>query len=318
LAGPDNREAIDSTLSRYKCERCKLTGHDEVKAEAFETRALALDAGERPPASDRTWDFNSYETWRGEIWKLIEDFADEEVRKAFVAAPPEYVVGDDLSWLDEIVERVHGYQIDSKTELLALLGERYDALRAVHGTRTEDVASFYRNGLKPLVPREFEMQARDIFLCGDYPELSPADLERAIATVGVETREGRVYFDTNEGELIGYCGHYMLYGSEYLTAIAAHIGRLRDYRQVLKGRGKATLFVCDVPFSFISGHTILEFAGMALEYVFQELLDGPTFRPDPHRGGGFAISRCLPPAYIVGHCYPTVTRDPFRLAAQPP
>lgn len=291
---------------------------DRMRTKLFETRLLAVDARARPPASERTWDFNSYETWRDEIWKLIDDFADDSVRKAFVAAPPDYVVGDNLSWLDEIVERVHGFPVDSKGELLDKLFERYDTLRAVHGTRTDDLTSFYVDGLQPLIPRTFKQQARDIFLGGAFPELSDADLERAIAVVGVETREGHVYFDTNEGELVGYCGHYMLYGSEYLTAIAANIGRCRDYRQVLKERGKATLFVCDIPFSLISGDTILEFSGMALEYVFKELLDVEAFKPDPNRGGGFSITRCLSPAHIVGHCHPTITRDPFRLATQTP
>ena len=265
----NKHELLEPHLPYYRYRAMQVKRYDVMKTEAFEARQLSVDFQDRPLPSDRTWDFNSYRSWRDEIWKLIADFADDDVRKAFVARPPEYVVGDNLSWLDDIVERVHGYRIESKTELLILLEERYDALRAVHGTRTDDVNRFYRHGLTPLVPREFEEKARDIFLSGAFPELSTSDLERAIAAVGVHTREGRIYFDTNEGELVGYCGHSMLYGSEYLTAIAANLGRARDYRQVLKEGGRATLFVCDVPFSFIGSDTLAEFAGMALEYVFQ-------------------------------------------------
>jgi len=147
------------------------------------------------------------------------------------------------------------------------LQERYRALRAVHGTRTSDLGTFYKGGLKRLQPEFFHDQAREIFLNGDYPELSEEKLQDAITAVGSELRSGRVYFEANENMLIDLCGHYMLYGSEYLICIAANLDGPRDYRQVLKTRGVPTLFICDVPLELLSERTLQEFAGDALESI---------------------------------------------------
>jgi hypothetical protein len=265
----------------------------------------------RPTAPDSVWDWQAYSTWRSVVWDLISDTVDDRVRSAFMKSPPEYVVGDDLSWLDDIIRSVQGFEVASKSLLADRLGQRFKALRAFHGTRTSDVAGFYRNGLLPLDPGTIHAQARAIFLSGAFPELRAVDIETAIQAVGSDLRAHRVFFEANEEVLVAQCGHYLLYGSEYLTAIAAHLSGHRDYRQVLKSRGEPTLFICDVPLPLIDGHALLEFAGTALANVFQELLDGEDYAPERWRGAGFCIKQPLLPEYIVDHYHPVVSRDPF-------
>lgn len=275
-------------------------------------RVLSADGGERPPAPKHVWDLNRHATWHTEIWRLMSDFIGADVKKAFRSSPPEYLVSDDLSWLDDLVLRVRGIHVDSKNELAERLLDRYRAIRACHGTSAPSLDSFYAQGLRPLVIEEFHDQARKLFLSGEYPELSEVNLKRAVENVGPATREGRVYFEANERFLIEMCGHYMLYGSEYLTALAANLGGTRDYRRVLRKRYDPTLFVCDVPLEHLHPGTLAEFAGIALQSIFQELLDGPTYAPDKWRGSGFSIRVPLEPSCIVGHYHPTITRDPLR------
>lgn len=289
------------------------SGHNPIQQEHTDRRLKPINHVHdlRPPAPPDVWDYRAYSTWRDEVWKLIDDFVSPQVRKAFLASPPEYVVSDDLSWLDNIVYGVHGREVDSKTLLSRRLKRRYRAIRAVHGTRTSTVESYYNQGLLPLAPQEFHNHAREIFLTGEYPELSEAHLQAAIAAVGSDLRERRIFFEANEEMQIAHAGHYMLYGSEYLVAIAAHLGDGRDYRQVLKMRGEPTLFVCDVPFDLIGHRTLMEFAGDALESVFQELLDGRNFVRDPWRGAGFCIHEALSAAHLVGHYHPVIRYDPI-------
>ncbi|BDT74175.1 hypothetical protein os4_37280 (plasmid) [Comamonadaceae bacterium OS-4] len=279
---------------------------------ASAARLVAPIHSERSPAPEDVWDHRAYSTWRNEIWKLIEDFVDADVKKAFLECPPKYVVGDDLSWLDDIVYAVRNDEIDSKALLAERLRSSYRALRAVHGTRTDNIPKFYHDGLLPMVPELLHAQAREIFLGGEFPELTESMLLNAIEAVGSELREGRVWFEANEEMLIAQAGHYMLYGSEYVTAIAAHLQGYRDYRQVLKNSGQPTMFVCDVPLELINEGILKEFAGGALESVFQELLDGPEFVPDRWRGAGFYIRKPLSAEHLVGHYHPNVRRDPLR------
>jgi hypothetical protein len=276
------------------------------------SRLLSTTASERQPAPKHVWDFDRHATWHPDIWSLVSDFIGPDVKRAFLNNPPGYLVSDDLSWLDNLVLQVRGIHIDSKVELAERLQDRYSAIRACHGTSAPTVDSFYEHGIRPLVIEEFHVQARQIFLSGDYPELSEDNLKNAMEHVGPATREGRVYFEANERLLRGMCGHYMLYGSEYLTALAANLGGTRDYRRVLKGRFAPTLFVCDIPLEDLHPGTVAEFSGVALESIFQELLDGPTYTPDKWRGAGFSIRVPLESYCIVGHCHPTITRDPLR------
>ncbi|WP_376967735.1 hypothetical protein ABNQ39_36465 (plasmid) [Azospirillum sp. A26] len=267
-----------------------------------------MDRAAPPP---HVWDWQTYKSWRGVVWDLLSDVIDDQVRGAFLVDPPQCVAGDDLSWLDKIILKARGETVDSKALLADRLVHRFTHLRAVHGTRTDDVGSFYKHGLLPLDPEFSHRNVRRIFLEGMFPELTAGDVEEAIAAVGHTYRAGRVYFEANEPMFLEQCGHYLHYGSEYVTAIAAHLPGSRDYRQVLKKEGQPTLFVCDVPLGLVSGHTVLEFSGMALSYIFEDLLEGNDYVPDPWRGAGFAIRYPLPPACIVGHYHPAHVRDPL-------
>ncbi len=71
-------------------------------------RLLSVKANEREAAPVDVWDIDRPPTWHSVIWALISDFAESKIQHAFLRAPPEYLVSDDLSWLDSLVLEVHG------------------------------------------------------------------------------------------------------------------------------------------------------------------------------------------------------------------
>lgn len=259
----------------------------------------------------KVWEWQNLDTWIQEIWDLMSDILTDAVKADFLLRPPEYLVSDDLSWLDEIVLRVSGKTIDSRTVLSDRLQEHYHAIRAFHGARVTDVSTYKKEGLLPLNAEQFEAKAREIFVSDRFPEVTNEMVQVGIDIVGRDTREGRVYFDTSEEHLIRFCSHYMVYGSEFLTAIAANIPGPRNYRSYFKQIGTPTLFACDVPFIMIRGSTKNEFAGIALEAMFSSLTDEGYRHPPVGRGGGFWISAPLPPEYIVSQRHLQELRDPF-------
>lgn len=285
-----------------------MTEQGRADNQSAELSPLHVDRA-APPRD--VWDWQFYASWRGVVWDLLSDVIDDQVRCTFLAEPPQYVVGDDLSWLDQIILKARCETVDSKTLLTDRLVRRFTCLRAVHGTRTDDVGSFYKQGLLPLDPEASHKHVQHIFLNGAFPEINASDIEKAIAAVGHTSRAGRVYFEANERMLLEHCGHYLHYGSEYVAAIAAHLSGPRDYRQVLKTQGRPTVFVCDVPLDLMSWKTVREFAGTALEYIFEELLVGSDYVPDPWRSAGFPIHKPLPESCIVGHYHPSGVRDPL-------
>lgn len=259
----------------------------------------------------KVWLWEELETWERPLWELMRDMLSPRVVRRFRKAPPEYVVGDDLSWLDDIVCEVSGERRDTKSMLAERIQVQFDAIRAYHATRTDNVASFYRRGLTPLDASAFEERARAIFLTPEFPELTEAGLKAAVASVGRTLRHGSLFFDVHRRELLEWGSHYMLYGSEYLTAIAANIEGPRDYRQVLKRFGVPTIFVCDVPLILMHQAAIADYAGHALRIMFERVLDPAYVHPEPGSGGGICVKASLPPTNIVGHTHPAELRDPF-------
>lgn len=120
-------------------------------------------------------------------------------------------------------------------------------IRAFHGARPVMVRSYYEQGLMPLDSSAVEYQVRSTLLSPQYPELTSQHIQDAISAVGSRGRAGMVFLEAKEQMLLENCAHYMLFGSKYLTGVAAQIKGSKDYRKVFLTIGSPTVFVCDVP-----------------------------------------------------------------------
>lgn len=258
--------------------------------------------------------WTDYLSWEREVRELLSDYVDEEVISCFRENPPKYVVCDNTSWLDRIVRKVKGINVDVKYELAWLLADCFEAIRAFHGCCPNETSSYYMQGIRRLNPQEYNKIAKEHFLSGKFPKLQESDVLAAIEDMKSDNREGLVFFEAHEKMLLQYCGHYMLYGSEYLLGIAAALSRRdgSDYRRTLKEKGTPTVFVCDVPFKLIGFDTVLELSGCLIEVLFEKFLDSDYKHPQPGNCFGFPIRYDLPPEFIVGHYHPDYVHDPIR------
>lgn len=299
----------------YTWSSCSYAG---LMVPGNEDREMPEDLAKRTPPPDDVFCLPLVDSWRDRIWRMIEDLVTAEVKDAFVGDPPEYVVSDDLSWLDEIIYEVSGRIVNMKELLADRFANEYRAFRAGHGTRTNDVGPFYRHGLRYLRPDEIEDRARAIFLNGQYPLGNEARLQDAIDDVDARKasggRQGWLYFAADESNLItriGGSGHYLVYGSEYLYCLGIRTIGDWETRQALKSIGRPTMFVCDIPMSMMRPHTLGEFAGMIIEYLFCELADLPCHALSAGSGSALSIAQDLPGRCIVGHYHPARVHAPF-------
>ncbi|MFJ1311876.1 hypothetical protein [Agrobacterium sp. P15N1-A] len=243
----------------------------------------------------------------------------DDVKLAFKEAPPEFVVSDDLSWLDDLIFEVTGELGNIKQLTAQRLRRKYRFFRAAHGTRTNDLAQFYNNGLRFLRSDEIEDRARSLFLNGKLRFATEEKLQHAIEEIDARKaaggREGRLYFCADERNLItrsGCCGHYLIYGSEYLYCLGIGLGSSWEIKRVLKEIGRPTMFICDIPMSQIRDYTLEEFAGLILEFLFCELVeDLQPYALSPGTGSAFSLSSDLYPDHIVGHYHPDTVHDPL-------
>ncbi|WP_162604082.1 hypothetical protein [Novosphingopyxis baekryungensis] len=244
----------------------------------------------------------------------------EDVTAEFVRNPPEYVVSDDLGWLDEIVMRVTGTAVDMKELVATRLVRDYRAFRAAHGTRTDDVGQFYKRGLRILRAGEVEDRARAIFLGGALGGATEERLAAAIDDIGARRpeggREGVLYFCADERSLVtrtGGCGHYLVYGSEYLFCLGMRVVDRWEAKRVLKSIGRPTVLICDIPMTLMRERLIREFGGMMVERAFcEQLPDQESHSGSPWAGTALSIPDDLPSDCIVGHYHPAIVHDPLH------
>ena len=239
---------------------------------------------------------------------MPELFNSTAVRK-LKKAQLEFLTADDLNWASELLPVRVRKRLDLRQELSERILNSYSHIRAYHGCRALDTSSYRNSGILPLDPEDASVKVGRIFNRTDFPEISSEELSAAIASVDAPNRERRVFFEANSAHLVEHCGHYLLYGSEYLIAVARAISNIRDYAQVLKNTGTPTLLACDVPLSWVPDGTQNELVGtLTVAYFSRHIFDGYC-HPQFAQGFGFEIFRALPPNFIAEITHPKHVPD---------
>lgn len=296
----------------YSWQSCELAGK---MLPGHEGRDIGpLDTRLTPPSD--VFCYAQPDLWLDDIWLLLSDHITDSVKDAFIAKPPKNIFSDDLGWLEKVIRKVTGERVDIKTVLADRLTSGYRALRAAHGTRTNDLSSFYENGLLVLRLEDIEQRAHQIFVQERGDPTAEDRLQSAITDLDEHrasgVRIGRLYFCAKESNLIerNGGGHYLIYGSEYLFCLGMRVSSKRDAKERLKTIGRPTVFICDIPMAMVSPGTIREFSGIILEYMFLDLIGAADQSFLASRGGSaFSLRRDLASEHIVGHYHPTTIWD---------
>ncbi|SKB01902.1 hypothetical protein SAMN02745166_03499 [Prosthecobacter debontii] len=251
------------------------------------------------------WD--DFREWERVVRGLMGNHLNDAVIARFKEEPPDYVVSDDLSWLDSVVRKVNGVRRPDSAQLLTRkLLEYYTHITAFHGCRPTSIETYTEFGLQACDPAKMQEVAVQIF--GDNPKvweaiehLKGSSFEHSYE----EHNQGKVYFTLTQEEIVDYCGHYLLYGSEYLLCIANSIGAARKLRE----RGRATIIECNVPITRIGHGFIKELAGSILEKMFERVLD-----PESSMGSGFGfyVKGSLPAESIASFHFPRQIPNPHN------
>lgn len=188
------------------------------------------------------------------------------------------------------------------------LSRNFDEVIAYHACRPSRIDDYYEKGIVPLSPIDAQNQFRDYF----RPYASQEDIEKAIAAIPLDTRDGVVHIVIDDRDFVDTCGHYLIYGGEYLHCLAIHLpGATEHTRDILKQFGNATVFVCRLPFSYLTD----------LEYLASTLIADHCYRIARNRDDvckidyTITIEETIPPDAIVSHYCPTRIKDPHKCYA---
>jgi hypothetical protein len=212
---------------------------------------------------------------------------------------------DDSDWLDVVLAPKLRIEIDTAVDLLADELDRA-ILRAFHGCRVADAGVFHREGIRLNDPTVLEAEVRRIVAEEDDLAWRRPTIGREVAEWDARERDtGRLYVCADDQPQLDRIGHYMLYGSEWITALLGF-----SAHHTLRRRGVPTMIELDLPFNLATPNTRREFARKLLQEWVRVLVNAPTFVP---KLDFTVILRAdLPPEMIVGHYHPTALKCPFN------
>lgn len=226
--------------------------------------------------------------------------------------PPSHVLSSDLHWLDGRHSSEAG-QHPVSVALSHLLAKRYSTVRAFHASRVKDPQSYVKNGISPMNVHLFELRARELFATDRDVSVRRSFLAalRSMRSKYSE-RDERVFLYVDEAHLLKYCGHLLVYGSEYILRFADELNRERshkhDVRPVLTQCGQPTMFVCSVPLLQIAPRVLVEFASILIGEAFRCRL-GLQSAPRSRRFG-LVLAESLSAACIMSWYHPSEINDP--------
>jgi hypothetical protein len=252
--------------------------------------------------------WTDYAAWRKSILRLLSDLIDTNALNELRKHPPKYFGSGALRQLSEIISKNTGGSCpDLQIVLADRMREHYEFIRAFHACRTDSIEPYEKQGLIPCDPAALNRRAREIFQNKAGVEAVIQDL--AVNDSAYSYRDhngGKVWFCLEEEELTEFCGHYLLYGSEYLLAIANRIGE----SDALRKQGRATLIECNVPIDDLEESDIRELARDMLVKIIETYCVGRC--PNEITGFGFYIECKLKPQNIVRFHFPTKIPNPHR------
>ena len=196
-------------------------------------------------------------------------------------------------------------------ELTKRVLSNYTHLRAYHGCRPKDLCSYHEFGIQPLNLETSQKKIYDFFRGSTFTEITEKVIEHAIASVKTESRVGRVFFEANKKYLLTFCGHYVLYGSEYEVGVFRALSGEKEYVQELKKIGIPTLLECNVPLTFMTYNDIRVLVSKMIESYFSNKINNDYSHADVGQYFGFAISHVLPSSLIEKITHPSNVRDPL-------
>lgn len=214
------------------------------------------------------------------------------------------LASDDTDWL-KLTQQVLDEDVDNVTSFLSD-DLSFARVRAFHGCRTADAASYHRLGIRMNDPQLLAQELRDLVHSEDGLAFYRSDIDQRIEMFDSKDRDtGRVHLALDDRVQTDGAGHYLLYGSEWMQCILGF-----EAHPALRAWGAPTVVLVDLPLSLVTSGTRDELARLLLQEWTRIKVNRPDWVPD--QDFTFTLRTAVPPGLVVGHTHPEWIRDPFH------
>lgn len=220
---------------------------------------------------------------------------------------------------------------DNQTECEEFIGKSFDSIisyqkidefrqvyphiRTYHACRPINVDSYYQRGIL-ILSKDIQVERfRSIFLTGKFPELTEDVLQMCIKKAAPYSvgNNGELCLAIDDRHLIELCGHYLVYGSEYLSRLVTKLpfNNIDKYRFVLRDLGKPTIIKVDIPnvTEHLSDPEIYTlFSRMIMEWLY---ITAHPKEASCHFDYTLSFRESIQPEHIHSHYHPVKIPDPF-------
>lgn len=248
-----------------------------------------------------TFNYTNITTWDPLIKRVLKRYWGKEYCVTVKRVAQNIDECDDLdSWFNLMSDKVAKDEVINA--VMEEMIEKYESVLVFHACRPMRIDDYYRHGIRTLTADEVQNTFHSIFASCSTRE----DRERVIENY---QSESVVYVVLDDRHLVQHCGHYLVYGGEYLTSLIAKLPNLNEAMyEKLRQRGKATIFVCCLPFNILSDLNVL---------AEQLLVDhccriGNIYKCVALHGFTVTVRGGVSSESLVSHYHPARIHDPLK------
>jgi len=258
--------------------------------------------------------WKDFPQWEKFIWDTFPETIREPLFEAIRGGRKGFEYADDVLYFQKFYAAFGEYS-ELVESFLNDFSKRFTFIKMYHCCRPSDTQSYYDLGIRVLNAAGMNERFKGLFLRNPkFPQITDSHIQSAIEHMAASyKRRGFVYFGLDDRFLLNHCGHYLIYGSEYLQSLAAFIRRgfRCDLKSELRKSGKPTIFEVRMPISNCSDGELRELAYELFHTWAYNIAHNRTY---PY-GIDFAIEidHDLPPDHIIGHYHPENIRSIERL-----
>ncbi len=167
----------------------------------------------------------------------------------------------------------------------------YTHIRAYHGCRPIAIDDYYDKGILPISAESAE---NDVIIRLSGNGVTDEKIIEMFEDewFSVDNIHKKVWLALSKDELLGTCGHYVIYGSEFNYVVAAKLGIQEQLTKV----GFPTIFACDIP--------IINITEGYLDCINNLL-------KNKDRNAGVSVKGIVHSSEIVEHVHPKKIYDPI-------
>lgn len=256
---------------------------------------------------DKIFVWKNFYDWKDSFKKLSFGLLSEDLI-SIIKSHAEEIYTNDCGPLEELIMEDED-NITNYEKFIEGFKKYYTHVITFHACRPVNIKTYYRNGLQKISFESLQDIFREIYLSEKFPEVSERDIIECIQSVSQRYSRNELYVTLDDREFISDSGHYLIYGSEYLSCLALGLKPeyKYDYRSHLRTIGVPTIYKIKLPIHMVHDDDLRCLYNVGIRCWIYNYLHNRE--DNASIDFTFLITDNIPAENVIDHWHPTKIRD---------